>query len=231
MGRSILWPNTSLPMLMRQTCGSLMSFSFTQLLGMVERIHELIWGRFMWCGWCVGSARYPGTAPHWSPLGSWLCDSPGEDKRLQDGCRLHFLPCKWWHWKFFSKSRRSKILTSVEEAPLDLGGSLIPSTCTDLYFLPVSRDKSLSCRSDAGKKYISCCELLRCRGDESPPWIRGHLRRDDASVAVNWLGHRNSSPGEYHCKSNLPPRGTGYTFLMVIGADEFSKPMLSHCLD
>lgn len=50
----------------------------------------------------------------------------------------------------------------------------------------VSRDKSIFYRSDAGDKYISCCEVLQYKGDESPLRIRVHLRLNSVSIVVGW---------------------------------------------
>ena len=58
----------------------------------------------------------------------------------------------------------------------------------DLCFYLRAGIKAFFYRSDAGDKYISCCEVLQYKGDESPLRIRVHLRLDGVSIVVNWLG-------------------------------------------
>lgn len=74
--------------------------------------------------------------------------------------------------------------------------------------------------------------MLQCEADESPLWVQGHLRCDGVSIVVCWLGLWNiSSCGKYCCKFNLSCRDAGYSFVLMVEVDEFSKLVPFHCMD
>lgn len=177
---------------------------------MVESIHELIWGRFTWCGQCSAPEDY--TLPvtfrllfmgRWVPWRWWMAAGWG--------LWALFLTLEMIHWKIFSKSCRSRFPEKY------IGTTWSRKEFHTEYFhgfvlLSVSRDKSIFYWSDIGDKYINCCEVLQYKGDESPLRIRVHLRLDGVSIVVNWLGQQNISfPGEYSCRFSLSLGGSGYT--------------------
>lgn len=167
-----------------------MILSFAQLIDTVESIHELIWGRFTWCGQRTAPENHTLLVTfevldmrQWVSWKGWTA--------VEWGLQALFLTLQMIPQKIFSKSVDAAPLKSIQAATSDLVGSLVWSISMDLNFCLRAGIKAIFYGSHGGGKYISCCKVFWYTGEKSPLHVRVHLRLDGVSVVVSCWGQWN----------------------------------------